>query len=176
MLSSWQVEPTPRIVTSKPSLGVEWATFCSTPWFATGTPRHRGAKAKGLRYEARVIDRVLRRLDENFWTPFDKTWLRYKLVGKSPEVCQPDLFLLNHVTGRLIVIEIKLSRSQKAWYQLAKYERVLQVIFPDFQIAKLEIASKVFAVDVPEKVRVVPDIYAARTGHTSFLKMPYDER
>lgn len=154
---------------------VLWAEFAPTPSFATGVVRHRGAKAKGLRYEASVISRLTKEVDDNFWTVFDKCWLRYGVSGEKSEICQPDVFLLNHVTGRILLVEVKLSRTAQAWYQLQKYEAVLQKMFPRFDIAKLEIASNVYAVDVPEKVRVVTDIYAARTGCTSFMKMSYKE-
>lgn len=146
--------------------------FADTPAFACGG-RARGAKLRGLKYEARVLDWLVEGLGQT-WIPFKRQWLIWTDAYGEERYVQPDFFALDTERGKALLVEVKLTRVPKAWYQLNKqYLPVLRHILPSFSIAMLEVASKVCAVDVPEKVRVIHSLRDIRYGATSFMKVDY---
>lgn len=174
MLSSLTTEPIRRKRPPVNPLRILGAGFTPEPSFVISAPSLKGLKGRGLRFEASVIERIRKQAAPE-WVLFEKEWFRFETDGGS-FICQPDLFLVNFELGRIIIVEVKLSRTSKAWYQLKRYAAVLQFMFPEFDIAKVEVATNVFATDVPEKVRTIWDIFDARVGATSFMKMNYDAR
>lgn len=101
--------------------------FCAPPSFAQGTPRGRGRRAEGIRYERRV-QKYLCDLYGDCYLP--GPWLSFYDVGDQ-RICQPDGILFDLKNGRIILIEIKLRHCEEAYWQLHKlYLPLLRQMFP----------------------------------------------
>lgn len=97
----------------------------SSPW-GKGTPKLKGARAKGKTYE-RTIYRLLKRaldleadLNYNPWIGFtDSTGTHY---------CQPDIYIV--LPGYVLLLEVKLTQTENAEVQLLDlYAPLLEHIY-----------------------------------------------
>lgn len=169
------MEPVTSPWRTPPKIQVESARFSSRPGFIPYN-KARGAKARGLRYEASIV----KWLDEEFsgsWDTFPGQWLSYTNSFGVDHYCQPDWFAVNFDRWEVLIVEVKLTRVSKAWWQLNElYKPVLKKMFSAFDFACLEIASKVVPVDVPEKVRVIHRLGDYNLNTTSFMKVKELER
>lgn len=152
--------------------GLTVARLVNTPQFAQAPKKATGSRRKGLIYEARVQDFLERTCGED-WIPFNGPWFEFEDIF-GHRYAQADWFGVNVAKGLICIVEIKLSRVARAWWQLnGLYEPLVKKIFPYFDVAKLEIAASVQDVKVPEKVKVIWDLDKVRAGETRFLKVPY---
>jgi len=154
----------------KPADGVRSVRFCSPPSFACGNKKTRGYKAKGLRYEGQVQ----KRLDalEN-WESFSGVW--FEFTDKNGyRLAQLDWLGFNYELDIACIVEIKLSRVERGWWQLNKlYYPLVQHMFGSWPIALVEVVSNIRGVDVPGKVAGISHLNIAKPDHTSVMRIPY---
>jgi hypothetical protein len=92
------------------------------------------AMRAGLRYERAI----LRKLQLLYPGTKPSPWIVYKSPGKSG-VCQPDALVLLP-DGRLILVEIKLSRMAPVRQKLMKfYGPLVQLLYPKASLCYLQI-------------------------------------
>jgi hypothetical protein len=154
-----------------------WAeAFRGPPQFVAKARSHpaRGRRRAGEIYE-RQAHEVLQARSE-YYTP--APWIAFKSELSGPRVrfCQPDGLLLDFKHGKLILIEIKLLHSQRAWWQTRQlYEPVLRKIFtPDiWEYAICEVARYIDPrTEFPEEFDFVSDptsVQAGRFGVCPFM-------
>lgn len=158
----------------KAAKSVSNVRFCPTPSFAQAAPKLSGAKRRGLLYEDRVTG-YLDRIDVVEWTGLPKPWLSFETKRGEQRFAQPDWLGINPRKGLIVIAEVKLSRVAKAWWQLNElYKPLVEVLFPNWDIALLEIAAMVQPVRVPEEIRVIHDFSRVVPGRTSFMKLDYN--
>jgi len=128
------LEPLPCLPSKwiRPADHVVCASLSSeAPSFASRPGRSRGAKAAGLRFEAKAKAQ----LQEDFgdqWIP--GPWFRYYNGGVDGNLqerwCQPDGLVIDADRGLLTIVEIKLGHVADAWWQLYRlYLPVVQEVF-----------------------------------------------
>ena len=86
----------------------------NTPPPFLSTRKATGARQAGLRYERQVNDILLSKYSERY---LPAAWFIFK-SDNSPRWCQPDGLLIDIMVGRIIVIEIKHSITDRAWWWL----------------------------------------------------------
>lgn len=112
--------------------------------FATYAPvfpkQHRTAAMRaGLQYERRV----LRKLKLMFPGAKLSPWITYKAPPHSGTICQPDA-LVPLPDGRLIIVEIKLSRMAPVRQKLMQfYGPIVQLLYPKHKLCYLQIYKNV---------------------------------
>lgn len=154
--------------------GCSFVRFCDKPQFAYTHGREKGSKRRGLLYQARV-ESYLESSVSGKWVLINGPWIEYVDTAKKVRLAQPDILAINVEVGKLVIVEIKLSRVALAWWQLnAKYRPLIQQLFPKWDIALLEVVSQVYAVAVPENVRLVHSLDAAQPGETSLMQVAYN--
>lgn len=157
----------------KPAVGCSRVEICSTPQFAANAKGGiRGAKAKGIRYQEKVVQL----LEEQGYEGVPGMWFRFEKRGQV-RYAQADWVGFDYLQGKITIAEIKLSRVPQAWWQLNRlYRPLVQAIFPKWNIALCEIADGVYSVAVPEEVPVIQKLDSAEAGKTSFMRVPYGHR
>ena len=77
-------------------------------------------------------------------------WFQYQEVGETRvRYCQPDGLLFEPSLRRVVIVEIKLKHTEKAWWQLRqKYGPLIQHVFPWMEIAYCEVVQW-FDLDIP---------------------------
>lgn len=174
-LTRWCWEMTLTIQMPKdfvPADVVERVEFCDPPAFASGVKKPRGVKAKGLRYERQVQERLSEAAGE-VWAARSGPWFRF-FDGQKDRFAQADWLAVNERAKLCCIAEIKLSRVPRAWWQLNRlYKPLVQELYPGWQIALLEVADKVVVFPEMERVGVVGDFRDAPAGKTSFMRMAY---
>ena len=116
------------------------AEIAAPPHFAKEWKRG-GRRGEGIRYERRVQGFLAGSYN---WRYLAGPWFRYCRADGKLSWCQPDGLLFNFQEGIITIVEIKLSHTEKAWWQLRKlYEPVLRVAFPQpyWRFALLEVVS-----------------------------------
>ena len=111
-----------------PARDVSWAKFIKTPAFASKSPKLRGARAEGIRYEKKVH----RYIKETFPDlHINAPWLEFRAkFARRSKICQPDALIINPRLGTITVIEIKLQHTSNAWWQVRRlYTPVVEKIF-----------------------------------------------
>lgn len=106
------------------------------PAFARKGSR-KGAKGAGLRYEARVQRTFL---SDYYSTYLPSPWFRF-VDDCGMRWCQPDGLIIDAVSGRIIIVEVKTSHTGEAWWKLHKlYLPVVRALFGDgFEYRCLEV-------------------------------------
>ena len=107
------------------------------PSFATvGTNRHpTAALANGKRYEKQALTEIGRQAGSLNWNVKASPWIRYKsLEDECFHYCQPDI-LVWKTQLELLLIEIKLKHTRKAFPQINFYKDVLSLMFPKTTIS-----------------------------------------
>lgn len=80
--------------------------------------KQRGAKKRGLQYETRVTQYLLKRY-ENLYVP--GPWLQFTTQSRNRwRLCQPDGLIVDIQNGHITVVEIKLSHTALAWWQCCR--------------------------------------------------------
>lgn len=106
----------------KPAVEFSWQ---EPPFIPTAKRRSRGASAEGRRYERRVHEHFLGAFPL-LYAP--APWIKYYSAG-GWRWCQPDAFFLDFRAGRVIVVEIKVRHTLRAWRQLRQlYEPLAKQI------------------------------------------------
>lgn len=93
-------------------------------------------QARGLAHE----ERMHRRFAEEFGDYYlPSPWLRYRFQEWSWRYCQPDGLLFMPQEGRILILEAKLLHTIKALPQLKRYLRVVENLFPSWELTALEV-------------------------------------
>lgn len=147
--------------------------LASSPWGSE--PRARGVKRKGIKYEKAVLEWVTPQLEELNCTVYRSQWLSYRKPRHvRRNFAQPDLYAVSESTEIGYIVEVKLTRCAKAWYQLNRlYEPLLQDMYPGRSWIKIEIASKIVPVDVPEPVLSLQSFASASPNKTWLIHHGY---
>lgn len=149
------------------------AAFTCQPSFVREGYHPRGAKGKGLRYQSQIV----KMLNETFLEGIEGPWFLFNNTYNEERFTQPDWLTFDFRTGIIYLVEIKLSRVEQAWWQLNKlYQPVLKAIFPQWDIAMVEIASNMYHIQVPGDVKYITRIQDAVPGKTSFMQVGYNAK
>ena len=114
-------------------------------------------------YEARVHEHV-KAAYGGAYVP--NPWFQYQDAAESRvRYCQPDGLLFDARLQRLVIVEVKLRHTAKAWWQLRhKYGPILKAVYPWMDIAYCEVVQWYdIGTDFPESVDLRPRINMART-------------
>lgn len=152
--------------------GCSWAKVCDTPQFAQNAKGGiKGAKKRGLLYQEKVVRKLEDRHED--WVGVPELWFKFKdFYGER--YAQTDWIGINVELGRIVIVEVKLSRVPNAWWQLNRlYRPLVERIFPYWDIAMVEVVDKVYDVLVPEEVKIVHELEAARINATSLMRIGY---
>lgn len=157
----------------KPCKLVRTAKIVKAPGFSQTKTEMTGAKGKGIRYEAQVIDEVESRMSED-WVGLPGPWFYFIDQLNRERYAQPDWLGICPKKGRICIMEVKLTRTYRAWWQLNMlYKPLVEYVFPGWDIALLEVASVVKHFGLPEDVKMVLDLEQAPVDRTSFMKVNY---
>jgi hypothetical protein len=151
----------------KPAGQVEWVQHAQTePGFAARRGFGKGARAQGLRYEAKAHEHFGGLYGEAY---VPGPWFKFQTAGSDKiRWCQPDALLFQPFLGRILVMEYKLCHNPDSWWQLrALYEPVLARAFPPtlWKFVLCEV-TKWFdpATNFPESVTLTPNPLEASPG------------
>lgn len=115
-----------------------------------------------MKYESRVHEH-LRSLYGQAYIP--SPWFVYRDAHETRvRYCQPDGLLFDQRLSRLVIVEVKLRHTERAWWQLRhKYGPVLRAIYPWMDIAYCEVVQW-FDVQIPfpEEVELRPAVRMSR--------------
>ncbi len=146
---------------------VTWAELspCEPEFLDRRTPKPRGAKAHGLRYE-RKAQKWLMAACNGQYVP--SPWFRYS-VHHHPhwKYCQPDGLIFDFNRNLIVVVEIKLGHSHRAWRQIRNlYEPVTRHVFgPKWQYAACEVTSYHDpSVEFPERLHHITRFSSIQPG------------
>lgn len=115
-----------------------------------------------MKYEARV-QQWLNSLYGAAYVP--SPWYQYQEASESRvRYCQPDGLLFNARLGRIVIVEVKLRHTDKAWWQLRhKYGPIVQSVFPWAEIAFCEVVQWFdVSIPFPEMVELRPAVRMAK--------------
>lgn len=108
---------------------VEAARFLSrgpAAFASTGRDASRPALRAGVKFEQKVHDELTASWG-SFGSYLAGPWIEFE-IGNSRRVCQPDA-IFTHRDGRVFILEIKVSHTPNAWWQLRKlYEPVVNAL------------------------------------------------
>ena len=112
------------------------AELARPPLFLSSARKYvSGSQAKGVRYERKVHETFLS-LDQ-LYTP--GPWIRsYTNSGRSA-YHQPDGLRFDFNSGKLLVLEIKFRHCLEAYRQLRRYQKVCQLLFPEWEVCAVEV-------------------------------------
>ena len=125
----------------KPTTKVSWAKWLTeAPTFVTKKRKvkKRGAKWLGIKYEQRAQAHLEELYGERY---IPSPWFKYFDNGDERlKWCQPDGLYIDVKRGLIVIVEIKLRHTPRAWWQLEKkYLPVLRYVFgTDFKYALVE--------------------------------------
>lgn len=92
-------------------------------------------------------------------------WFQYQDADETRvRYCQPDGLLFDARLRRIVIVEIKLRHTEKAWWQLRhKYGPLIQYVFPWMEIAYCELVQWFdMAIPFPEMVELRPAVRMAK--------------
>jgi len=138
----------------------------SPPPFFLREGKRGGRQGAGLRYERQIHELAAARYS---WRYVASVWFRYWRLGGQSSWCQPDGLLFDFDRGLITIVEVKLTHTPKAWWQLRRlYEPVVRAAFPVWDVAVVEVAG---ACDphrkFPEAITVVSELCEAVTSQFS---------
>jgi hypothetical protein len=152
-----------------PVEAIEAACICSAPSFVN-TSRCKGVQLKGLKFEAQVTSK-LDRLDD--WEGIPGIWFEFK-DQTGHRYAQADWVGFNFRKGVCVIVEVKLSRVAKAWWQLNKlYYPLVSHLFHSWPIAMVEVVANMKPVDIPKPVVAITSLNEAVPNQTSLMRIPY---
>jgi hypothetical protein len=101
------------------------ADFSSPP--ALKRRRYTGARAQGVRYEAKGQEYLQARYGDKYLA---SPWLKFFADGRW-RWCQPDGLLIDLRRGKVDIVEFKYQHTSDAWWQVRRlYSKVLVHLFP----------------------------------------------
>lgn len=101
----------------------------------------RGAKAVGLRYEHKALDKLERLADRAGVTFVRSPWIEY-VDGTGRNWCQPDGIFLDTKNSTGVCVEIKYKHTADSWFQLWKlYIPLLQILYPGYTFGAVEMVK-----------------------------------
>jgi hypothetical protein len=115
-----------------------------------------------VKYEARVHEH-LRALYGQAYVA--SPWFMYQdSTEQRVRYCQPDGLLFNEDLSRVVVVEIKLRHTDKAWWQLRhRYGPIIAEVFPWMEVAFCEVVQWFdVSIPFPEQVELRPAVRMAR--------------
>ena len=92
-------------------------------------------------------------------------WYQYQEESEARvRYCQPDGLLFDQRLQRIVIVEIKLRHTDKAWWQLRrKYGPIIQHCFPWCEVAYCEVVQWFdVSIPFPEMVELRPAVRMAR--------------
>ncbi len=145
---------------------VRRARIIDTPRLMANKPNNlRGARARGINYEAKVKMEFLRRYPDEF---LPGPWFEFTSAeNHRPRWCQMDGLLINPWEGVITVVEIKLRHTALAWWQLNHlYSPVVRFAFGRTWTVKTVEVVRWFdpTTSTPDKPRLRSDIAAVGDG------------
>lgn len=172
-----QIPTTAKYYPPRKFVGAErcsFVSFCDKPQFACTKGKERGSKRRGLLYQARV-EKYLEEQRKDPWALINGPWIEYADAAGKFRYAQPDILAINPTLGRIVIVEIKLSRVPLAWWQLnRKYRPLVEALFPRWEIGMLEVVSQVYAVAVPESVKLVHRLEQVVPNETALMQVSYN--
>lgn len=155
--------------------GLSSVRVIDEPQFAKTHGNVRGSKRKGLLYQERIVDHLDQVKGEE-WEAIPGLWFEF-YESRGKRFAQADWVGFNPKEGLVCIAEVKLSRVPLAWWQLNRlYKPLVQKLFPEWNIALLEITATVYNVAIPEPTPVIRELGKVIPGKTSVLHVPYAER
>lgn len=115
-----------------------------------------------MRYEARVHE-YLRSIYGGAYIA--APWFQYQDAGETRvRYAQPDGLLFDRRLSRVVVVEIKLRHTDKAWWQLKhKYGPIVRHVYPWMEIAYCEVVQWFdVSIPFPELVELRPAVRMAK--------------
>lgn len=105
----------------KPARGVEFASFSAKPQAQrVAGPSQTSSQRSGLRWEDTTHTMLRQAWERPGVNYFPGPWISFK-DKSGMRVCQPDALLLTN--SWLLIIEMKLTHTARAWWQLEKLYR-----------------------------------------------------
>jgi len=128
----------------------------------TAERKYKGSRRKGVIYESRAHQY----LEAMYGKAYVRApWFQYQEARESRvRYCQPDGLLFDAKLRRIVIVEIKLRHTEKAWWQLRhKYSPIIAYVFPWIEIAYCELVQWFdMAIPFPEMVELRPAVRMAR--------------
>lgn len=128
----------------------------------TAERNFKGIRRKGVKYEERAHKYIKSIYGDAY---IQSPWFQYQ---EKEEVrvryCQPDGLLYDYKLRRVVIVEIKLRHTEKAWWQLRhKYGPIIHCVFPWIEIAYVEFVQWFdVGIPFPEAVNLRPAIRMAK--------------
>lgn len=139
---------------------IEWAAFRSTGPFLP-SKGNTASQKKGLAYERKVLRHYVETFELRF---FPSQWIVYGSGGKT-HWAQLDGLLLLEDPARVVILEVKLSHTAQAYWQVENlYRPLVQYLFrrSNRRVCAVEITKWYdCAVAFPCRPRLLPSILAA---------------
>lgn len=124
---------TPRLI----SLPVLHVRQMEPPGFAKRNQLST-CQLRGKTYERKVYKTLKRQCDAGEWPNGELLygpWLEY-VDQNGPGICQPDLVMI--LPDTLMIFEVKLKQTLKAWDQLDKYVALCSLLWPRDRIFQVQ--------------------------------------
>lgn len=100
--------------------------------------RKRGRRALGVKYEARGHEHFQAEFGERYVA---SPWFSFHDAGEL-RYCEADGLLFDWERGVITIVEFKYQHTTNAWWQLEHlYEPIIRALFPDWDVAKLEVVK-----------------------------------
>lgn len=158
----------------RPAQNPQHVRAVTQPQFANTNGGQKGSRKRGLLYESQVVERLEARLPSG-WVGVAGPWFLYVDKFARERYAQPDWLGFCFERGLICIVEVKLTRSPKAWWQLNKlYRPLVERLFPEWELSMVEVASKPKHFPLPEPVNLVRSLKDAPIGQTSFMVLPYE--
>lgn len=149
-----------------PAGNVTTSRLSNTPPPFLSTRKATGARAAGLRYERKVQEHLLGKFAERY---LPAPWFIFT-SDNGPRWCQPDGILIDIEAGTLLLVEIKHSITERAWWWLNElYAPVVRKAFGvDWRISTVTIVRWFDCkVQLPEPPVMYADITHTRPGQNA---------
>lgn len=135
----------------------------------------RGNRRQGILYEKKAQEYLINKINQAGLKHIEvKTnpWIIYQelqdkqMAGSSVRYCQPDMLVIDHSEKLVRIIEIKLSHTADAFFQVRRlYEPVLRLIYDNYDFAAMEITQWYDPhVRFPESFYFEPEILNLQKG------------
>lgn len=122
-----------------PKGGITCAWRAAEVPFAGKRSRHSGAQKAGLAYQKRIGKWILGNLCNFDLIP--SPWFAYCDSSNKRRYCQPDFILLDEPNKTIIIVEVKITWTSSAWFQLrCLYEPVLRTVYEGWTVIPLVIS------------------------------------
>lgn len=153
----------------KPSDGAFDVRLIPAPSFASKPFKLKGSAGKGLAYEKKAHFHLQARYSPQVGEAiyFLGEWIAFHSPAVAEErYAQPDGLLFDFSKNLIVIVEMKLRHTQKAWWGLRRlYEPLVKALFPSWHVALCEVVHWYDpAVFWPEQFNLVRDLTMLRRG------------